>query len=153
MYVAITRARHDLVIVASDQRLRSRFSPDAPIEVEQDATRYPPVGRILLSTSLRDVNLGRFKGKKAKICRNLTAGMPLNVLSYGFEAPGVGRFTYSAAFQHERLEPARRRGYVVARAEVNFIVRWHDLHDDSDEAVVLPMLTLERSGESAAPAE
>lgn len=148
MYVAITRARHELVIVTREARLRAAFSQQAPIEIEEDAACYPPVSRLLLSTSLRDVNLGRFKGAKGLICRRLMSGMSLVVRRYGFEAAGVGRFTYSAAFLRDRLEPLLSRGYVVAQARVNFIVRWHNQDDDSDEAIVLPMLTLERRADA-----
>lgn len=144
LYVAMTRAKTDLTI-----HYRGALLTQIAPEIAQpavDETLYAQPDELMLSLTHEDVWLNYFADKK-RLVLSLRAGTALTPIEEGLTirtASDVVRLVvYSKAFQ-ARLAQLRKNGYVVAKAEIGFIVAWREKPETPELAVVLPILHLKR---------
>lgn len=121
LYVAMTRAKHKLVIMTHGNFLKP-ISGDVRYEVDQTAYNRPEELSYILTHE--DVNLGHFASQQSHIDA-LIAGDPLLVNEDGCkDAAGHFVVRFSKRFQ-ETIVQRKNAGYrLEAIGKVNFIVYW-----------------------------
>jgi ATP-dependent DNA helicase RecQ len=145
VYVALTRARHTLVIHTNGTAF-DRFRVEG-LETLQDAHPYTPADQICYRLTHEDVYLGGFRHPKvAAAVDGLQAGQPL---PFGYDPDGrpflrlPNGCTLRLSYQFEsRLAVQRKAGYEITGALVHFIVYWRDAEADCEHKVVLPLVTM-----------
>lgn len=134
LYVAMTRAKHKLVILTSSDFLKP-ISGDVRYEV--DHTEYNRSEELSYILTYEDVNLSYFASKQTQI-DTLTAGDALQVNEDGCkDAAGHFVVRFSNKFQ-ETIVQKKKAGYrLQGTAKVNFILYWK-LEDGKEVRIVLP---------------
>ncbi len=142
VYVAITRARHELTI-----HTNSRFF-DAIAPIFTEAVRVPKTDeepeRLTIALTHRDVDLGFFRGREA-LTLKLISGQALTPDGNRLMGPGgMPVLRFSKAFI-ARLERLRKRGYVISGGRIRYILAWKGQEEPREIPIVLPEITLRLS--------
>lgn len=144
IFVGLTRAKNELYIHYNNSMFEGLRLPS--VEYVEDTFEYPAPAEIILFLSHRDVVLDFFKGKKELIVP-LRSGTKLyfdgDYLCAEIAERTVRILKYSKACS-ERLAALQNNGYTLSRAEIHFIVAWKSEENDSENAIVLPTVYLER---------
>ena len=144
LYVAMTRAKHELYIHYNDNTLD--FLEADGVTRKLDRIQYEKPTELILQLSPRDVFLDFFEGKKRQILQ-LRSGDPLTIRADGLYAGGPqDSFNAVALSKNMRAELGRLRsvGFKLDHAKIRFILAWKSKEKpDGDElAVILPTLYL-----------
>jgi ATP-dependent DNA helicase RecQ len=138
IYVAITRARHDLCIISNGNYFDNIGTGD--VCRSYDGVDYPVPNRIMLQLSHKDVDLGKF-AKRGRDIDAFTGGESLIVNETGCEHCNKPILFFSASFC-KKLEDLKARGYSPAGASVRYIVYWRDSNYARTVKIVLPRIEL-----------
>lgn len=139
LYVAITRAKSILSIHYNGNYLKP-FSFSG-ITYKEDRLTYPEPQQIGLFLSHRDVRLGYFQYVQHRIV-GLYSGANLQILKDGLgNSRGEIICKFSQKFQ-DHLNDYTRKGFKIAKAQVNFIVYWKDEATSRESKIILPELVL-----------
>ncbi|HEX8532421.1 MAG TPA: ATP-dependent helicase, partial [Cytophagales bacterium] len=147
VYVALTRARHTLVIHTNRPSF-DRFRVEG-LETVHDGRRYAPAGEVCYRLTHEDVYLGGFRHPKvAAAVDGLRAGDPL---PFGYDPGGrpflrlpngcTLRFSYGF---EATLAAQAKAGYAITAAAVHFIVYWRDAEAGREHKVLLPLVTMRK---------
>lgn len=142
LYVALTRAKCDLHVHYCGSFMEGKSIPG--VQYQQDMTLYPEPNEIVLQLGHRDVFLGFFKDKKARIL-SLRSGEKLYIdgaYLLSEDNGGWHRVVKLSQSAQEQLESLNKKGYRVLRAEVGYVVAWKSDDDPKEHAIVLPILYL-----------
>lgn len=141
LYVAMTRAKHNLTIHLNTYIL------DAPSRVIltriENRDAYLAPNGILLHLSHKDVYLGYFEYIQNRI-RNIVSGDVLYVKEDGCTNSN-GDFVMK--FSQKIIETLRYhadKGYILKEAKVNFVLYWRKEGADCEVKIILPELYLEK---------
>ncbi len=157
VFVGITRARTMLVIHENTPVFSSLLARKGipSVEITRDSLPYAHPRRLVLHLSLKDVNLGFFKGKK-RFIGNIATGAALaedpSLPNAFLVETGQGqkrRALVLAKAAAARVEALKAAGYVLSSAQAGWIVAWKDKERNIEEAVLLPWLEFAKSGEPA----
>jgi ATP-dependent DNA helicase RecQ len=145
VYVALTRARHTLVI-HTDGPAFDRFRVEG-LETTHDGRPYAPAEQVCHRLTHRDVRLGDFETVAAAAgVSGLQPGQPLG---FGYDhrghpqvrLPNGHHFCFSRSFEHT-LAAQAKMGYTVTSVAVHFIVYWRSAKTGGEHKVVLPVVTM-----------
>lgn len=137
LYVAMTRAKHNLTILTSRSFPKS-IAEEANYTI--DRSEYKQPNELSYMLSYEDVYLGHFASKQKQI-NALMAGDPLQVNEDGCkDSSGNFIIRFSRKFQ-ETIQKYDKNGYTLSGGGfVNFIVYWKA--DEGEEVkIVLPEVT------------
>ncbi|HZV69310.1 MAG TPA: RecQ family ATP-dependent DNA helicase [Saprospiraceae bacterium] len=140
LYVAMTRAKHKLIIIANGNFLKP-ISNDVTYSIDNTQCKQPE--ELSYALTHEDVNLGFFSSKQSQI-ETLIAGDPLQINQDGCKDM-VGHFMvrFSKKFQQTILSQ-KKSGYELnGVGKVNFIVYW-SVEEGVEMRVVLPEVTFLR---------
>ena len=142
IYVAITRAKENLFIFASDNQF-DRINVKN-INHFIDKTDYPQPDLITLQLTHRDVQLGYFRHFQ-KTIDTLISGQSLSINEIGCLSKDKQILKFSAKFL-EDLKKLREKGYTPTKAYIRYIVYWRDKNktDENEIKIILPNLELAR---------
>ena len=167
LYVGMTRARHSLVLCDSSAMLHDLGEPfaKAGVRVTCDSRDYEEPRNVMLTYSLRDVRLGDVESDAAqRAIGRLQAGDALHwdrdwqydgsrLRSALRLALDCGDGTHAMLWSSRRMNAKITRymrgrggmdGYDVLKADVGYVVRWHDSITNGEWKVPLPRLVLGR---------
>ena len=150
LYVALTRARHELSVHCREGVLEAdgfRIESVPAASRSLDAKDYGEPEEIRLELSHKDVVLDFFRGRKqAVFC--LCGGSELSVEAGGFLAACIKGSSVPVAKLskacREHVQSLAKRGYRAFRAEVRCIVAWQKKGEAEEWAVLLPTLFFTR---------
>ena len=162
IFVAITRAREALTIHEAapftlfTSLLQGTKDKDlAGTQILSDDKAWERPEKIVLELTLRDVNLGFYKGKKALICSVRTGSDMRGPDKHGIfrvvvndRTAGSRRTLFVAQLSRagrKHLERLNAIGYGVHSVTAGAIVAWLDKDTGNEEAVLIPRLTLVRT--------
>lgn len=146
VYVAITRAKNNLIIHQHQMNCFDAIYVDA-LEKVNDATVHHPAKEISLHASLKGVQLWYFdKPPAAARVPQLKAGEILLSVSGDTllnDITGVSVAKLSAKM-NEEITRWKQKGYAVQKAQVNYVVWWRDKDSGKEYPVILPAWTMVR---------
>lgn len=144
LYVGMTRAKKQLFIHCNSFIFNEL--PNCSIEREFDNVQYEEPSTVTYQLTHRDVFLSFFKERKNQILK-LKSGDVLypdgEMLLAHIDGMKIPILKYSKAFS-DVLQNRVNQGFSMVSAEIRFIVAWKGKDDDSETAVILPSVTLER---------
>lgn len=141
LYVAFSRAKAHLTILSNSSALQA-LCGDATQHVYHGAPQTQGATLALYLTH-KNVNLGRFAHVQPAI-KCLQSGDELLANDNGcFDEYGREIALFSRQFR-DKLAQYRTQGYHVSRAEVNFVVMWHNKDTSEECRIVLPIVYLVR---------
>ena len=144
VYVAITRARHELRIHTNNRILAGMSGCTAEVTKVKDTFGLPE--EILLSLTHRDVALGFFKDRQIEV-RGMRCGEELiwkDRMLWPEENADKAAVRLSAACQ-ERVKRLEAKGYRITSARIRAMVFWNPDDDNPGEIMILlPDLVLSR---------
>jgi len=139
LFVAMTRAKTGLFIHYNGSYLRSISEKD--IIYKEDKNIYPEPEQIAIYLTHKDVQLWYFENVQHKI-KGLICGNSLRVLDDGLgNSNGDLVLKYSQKFK-DVLQDRFRKGFSIAKANVNFIVYWKNEEKGKEMKIILPQLLL-----------
>jgi len=138
LYVGMTRAKTNLLIY-HNMKYFDRMGAYTSLS---NNTVYPEPKTIAVQFTHRDVVLDYFKNKKTMISK-LRAGDPLEFDGTYFTYEGKSIAKISVKRKGE-IEELLAKGYMPTTAKIRFIVAWKGENDESECAVMLPDLELEK---------
>lgn len=142
LYVAMTRAKHNLTIHLNGNYLDNLKAEN--LERIEDRDEHLPPDELAMHLSFKDVWLGYFI-KRQHLVSQLTSGDTLTI--NGDEctnAKGQSVLIFSKHFQ-STIESMSQKGYHLKQAKVNFIVYWENEDTEQEVKIILPELYFERS--------
>ena len=146
LYVAMTRARNELIIHYFNSPIIDKVSIPY-ITRSIDSVKYPEPEEVVLQLTHKDVFLDFFKDKKKDILQ-LHSGYPLiiqnNYLGIIRSNKLLPLVKYAKTCLN-KIEGLKSKGYLPDRAEIRFIVAWRGEEDEVETAVLLPTLYFKRS--------
>ncbi|HYH16096.1 MAG TPA: 3'-5' exonuclease, partial [Flavisolibacter sp.] len=137
VYVAITRAKQNLVIHYNGRYLQNLIADNLTYSIENYNYTPPPYISCLLTH--KDVRLGYFESVQNKISDVLSGS------SLVFQPEGLANnrgeliLQFSNNFR-ETIHQYNTRGYSISKAKANFIVYWHNKTTNQEVKIVLPEL-------------
>jgi ATP-dependent DNA helicase RecQ len=145
VYVALTRARHTLVI-HTNRPAFDRFRVEG-LETVHDGRPYAPAEEVCYRLTHEDVYLGGFRHPKvAAAVDGLRAG---DSLPFGYDPDGRPLLRLpngcTLRFSHRfeaTLAAQVKAGYVLTAVAVHFIVYWRDAEAGHEHKVLLPLVTM-----------
>jgi len=141
LYVAMTRAKHNLTIHLTGNYLDNITSENLE-RVEDRQTHLPP-NEIAMHLTLKDIWLDYFITRQHLVSQ-LTSGDPLTINNDECtNRKGQSVLKFSKPFLIT-IEMHKKRGYVLKQAKVNFIVYWKKKNTEQEVKVILPELYFER---------
>ena len=140
LYVGMTRAKSDLLIYHN----MSYFTRLGAYNSLINKLAYPAPTTIALQFTHKDVVLNYFKNKKAAI-NELRSGDPLDFDGTFFSRNGKPLAKVSEKKRRE-LEELAAKGFTPTKAEVRFICAWKGEEDETECAVLLPTIEMEKKG-------
>jgi ATP-dependent DNA helicase RecQ len=141
LYVALTRAKTNLIIHYNGNYLRSIITPN--LKYLQDKNDYPEPQLVVLALTHWDVKLNSFTYVQYDIS-GLRSGSPLTIQKDGLaNSKGKTILEFSQEFK-KKLAGWGNKGYQLSEAKVNFILYWKNAEMDREILIVLPELILKR---------
>jgi ATP-dependent DNA helicase RecQ len=141
IYVAITRAKQNLIIHYNGKYLQNLIADNLTYSIENNHYSTPPYISCLLTH--KDVWLGYFESVQNKIS-NVFSGSSLVVQPEGLATnKGELILRFSNSFR-QKIQLYNTKGYNISKAKVNFIVYWHNQTTNKELKVVLPELTFNK---------
>jgi len=141
LYVGMTRAKTHLNLYLNGDYLEGITVPD--MERVEDCQVYQPAKDILVPLTMKQIYLNHFKGIQWHIDR-LVSGQSLKIVEGGcLNDKGIRVIQFSRDFA-EFIVQQKSKGFVLQKADVNFIVHWRDLENNKEYKIVLPNLYFER---------
>jgi ATP-dependent DNA helicase RecQ len=142
LYVAMTRAKHNLTIHLNGNYLNNIKAEN--LERIEDRETYLPPGELAMQLSLKDVWLDYFITRQHLVSQ-LTSGDTLIISDDECtNTKGQSILIFSKHFQ-STIESMSQRGYHLKQAKVNFIVYWKKEDSENEIKIILPELYFERS--------
>ena len=141
LYVAMTRARNELIIHYFNTPIMDKVSLPF-INRSKDSNRYPEPEEVVLQLTHKDVFLDFFKDKKKDILQ-LHCGYPLIIQNNYLGIIKNNRMLPIVKYSKtciSKIEGLSMKGYFLQGAEVRFIVAWKGEEDETETAVLLPTL-------------
>ena len=144
LYVAVTRAKNSLSIHLNTSFLDSCDVPG--MEYIIDRRFYDQPEEVSLQLTLRDVWLDGF-ARCQRALSELCCGDKLIVHGDSIcDSSGNILVVFSRNFREKRYDVLKAKGYILNRAEVNFLVWWKGQNKDSELLVMLPRLQMRKVG-------
>ena len=141
MYVAITRAKQNLVIHLNTNHF-DKITADN-LEFTDDFKVYQPPEQLAMNLTFKDTWLDYFSGTQRQVS-TLTAGDELTVIDDKcLNSNGQPILKFSKPFLLT-LEAMAARNYKLMSAKVNFLVYWHGENFRDELCIVLPRLYFEK---------
>ena len=148
LYVGLTRAKSNLFI-HTDSIIFDHYNIPGVMKFLDQATYEKPTC-IDVQLTHRHVVLDYFKNKKPFILQ-LHSGMKLTLIQmtinnekqYFLSAVVKGKQVYVAKISNQfrhNIENYERKGYLCHEGEVHYVVAWRGENDDTETAVLLPIL-------------
>ena len=149
LYVAMTRAKHNLTIHynlnSSDQSLENALNA---INVEglnryEDKSAWGTPDELVMQPGFKDVWLDYFEGKQYKI-EKLKSGDTLKIA--GTECTDQNGRTilkFSKEFT-KRIEEYQQKGYKITKCKVNHVIYWTKEGSENEIKIVLPEVWFEK---------
>ena len=147
VYVAMTRARHELQI-HTNGGFFDRFRAAAS-EYIRNRARFSEPEELLLPLTHRDVYLDFYLGRGREIGK-LRSGERLiwrEGSLYPEKNPARAAVRLSAACM-EKLKQLEQKGYQVCESRIRYVVAWQPAGDKPETMIVLPDLLLRRQQET-----
>ncbi|MFM2387546.1 MAG: hypothetical protein RL660_2303 [Bacteroidota bacterium] len=142
LYVAMTRAKQRLTIHLNGNYLDNLKTEELE-RIENNSTFQAPSG-LVLHLSHKDLKLGYFEYVQKRV-NALTSGDSLSISDEGCKnEKGELVLKFSKRFL-ERLVVAKKRGYELKDAKVNFIVYWKNEDKGIEVKIALPELHFEHA--------
>jgi len=141
LYVAMTRAKHNLTLYDNGTYLDSIKAED--LQVVVDSQTYLPPQELVMQLSHRDVQLDFFLYCRHLI-KDLNSGEFLSVDGNGcHNSKGQAVVKFSRQFL-KQIESMRQKNYVPKTAKIRFIVYWQKENTEREVRIVLPELYFEK---------
>ncbi|MDO0826026.1 RecQ family ATP-dependent DNA helicase [Desulfosporosinus nitroreducens] len=141
LYVAMTRAKHNLTLYDNGNYLDSIEAEDMQVVV--DSQTYLPPQELVMQLSHRDVQLDFFLYYRHLI-KDLNSGEFLGVDGNGcHNSKGQAVVKFSRQFL-KQIESMRQKNYVPKTAKIRFIVYWQKENTEREVRIVLPELYFEK---------
>lgn len=141
-YVAITRAKSTLTIHYNGKYLEKFTTEDC--FYHYDNTMYADIDQISMLLNHKDVNLGYFKYVQHRISE-IQSGSELTIIENDLgNSKNEKLIGFSKKFIVS-LSEWRKKGYILDKATVNFIVYWKDEEGNKEVKILLPHLTLRKT--------
>lgn len=144
IYVAITRAKHNLSIHLNGQYLANAGNGLAQFRTDENHY-FAPQSLCYLLTH-RDLWLNFFISSHCQAAiSKLKSGMPLQVTEKGcWDLAGNEIIRFSERFK-KILHTLKQKGYEPKEASVNFIVYWKRKEDNKEVKIVLPKVIVRKT--------
>lgn len=139
-YVAVTRAKNNLVIHYNGSYLRNIIVNN--MSYENDNFVYSSPQSISCLLTHRDVNLGYFEWIQGRV-NGLVSSEGLAVVAEGLSSSKGLVVKFSNGFSN-RINQLNQKGYKMTGARVNFIVYWFSKETKKELKVVLPEVEFTR---------
>jgi ATP-dependent DNA helicase RecQ len=136
VYVALTRAKRRLYILSACNYF-DNIDVNGIVKTI-DANEYPPLDRICLQLTHKDVALGYFAYRGQAIDR-LVSGQPLSIGEDGCYFGDKLVVKYSSNF-NIKIDELSAKGYAPVKAAVRHIVYWYDKDKDRESKIILPVI-------------
>lgn len=141
LYVAMTRAKHNLTIHLNGNYLNGITAEN--LEYIEDRETYLPPNKMAMHLSLKDVWLDYFITRQHLISQ-LTSGDTLIVNNDECtNDKGQSVLKFSRQFLNT-IETQKKKGYQLKQAKVNFMVYWKKEDTEQEVKIILPELYLEK---------
>jgi ATP-dependent DNA helicase RecQ len=141
LYVAITRAKHNLTIHLNGNYL-DQFKTEGLERFENNNLYHKP-NALAIHLSHRDLNLGYFEFLQKRV-NVLSSGDTIFVSEEGCKnEKGEFVLKFSKNFL-EKLKEIKNNGYELKEAKVNFIVHWKADDKEREVQIILPELHFEK---------
>jgi|SRR5680860_321453 len=141
LYVAMTRAKHNLTLYDNGNYLNSLKAEDMQVVV--DSQTYLPPQELVMQLSHRDVQLDFFLYCRHLI-KDLNSGEFLSIDGNGcHNSKGQAVVKFSKQFL-KQIESMRQKNYVPRTAKIRFIVYWQKENTEREVRIVLPELYFEK---------
>lgn len=141
LYVAMTRAKHNLTIHLNGSYLSSLTAEN--LERVEDKETYLPPSELMMHLSFKDIWLDYFITRQYLVSQ-LTSGDILTI--NGNEcanSKGQSVLKFSKNFL-TTIESQKQKGYYLKQAKVNFIIYWKREGTEQEVKIILPELYFER---------
>ncbi|MFA7445015.1 MAG: RecQ family ATP-dependent DNA helicase [Flavobacteriaceae bacterium] len=141
LYVAMTRAKHNLTIHLNGNYLDSITAEN--LERVENRETYLPPNKMAMHLSLKDVWLDYFIPRQHLISQ-LTSGDTLIINNDECtNDKGQSVLKFSRQFLNT-IETQKKKGYQLKQAKVNFMVYWKKEDTEQEVKIILPELYLEK---------
>ena len=141
LYVAMTRAKHNLTLYDNGNYLNSITAEDMQVVV--DSQTYLPPQELVMQLSHRDVQLDFFL-YYPHLIKELNSGEFLSFDRNGcHNSKGQAVVRFSKQFL-KQIESLRQKNYVPRTAKIRFIVYWQKENTEREVRIVLPELYFEK---------
>ncbi len=141
LYVAMTRAKHNLIIHSNGNYLDTLTAEN--LERLENGTEHLPPQLLAIQLTYKDVWLDYFIGRQYDISQ-LTSGDNLTISGDECRnAKGQSVLKFSKQFL-SKIKEAKQNGYHLKQAKVNFIIYWKKEDTKEESKIILPELYFER---------
>jgi ATP-dependent DNA helicase RecQ len=138
LYVAITRAKNNLIVHCNGSYLRNIIANN--LIYSNDSFLYPKPEYISCLLSHKEVWLDYFNKVQEEI-DNIMCGARLDPSAEGLNnSAGRTVLIFSNKFK-ERVHDLKNKGYSLAKANANFVVYWTNQENKKEIKIILPELT------------
>lgn len=142
LYVAFTRAKHNLFLHTNKNYLNNTLIPN--LEIIEDMKQYEPSKLLLLQMTHKDLWLSFFMNRQSAVSK-INTGDDLQFDQDGcYTYEGYPLLKFSKAFK-KRLHELNLKGYSIRKVKVNYIVYWWSEEHDKEVKIVLPELILRKN--------
>lgn len=155
LYVASTRAKKTLHIHTNVNFYDKIESVNITRNTYEGELKEPLKYEMILSH--KDISLGSLKyPRPLSILKTIKTGDQLekDVMNFGKnQVPGLSKglqgnlLLFSKKFVSEQVKPMLKKGYVIEKGFVEYIVYWYDRDDDREYKIILPKLSFIKSDE------
>jgi ATP-dependent DNA helicase RecQ len=144
LYVAMTRAKHNLTIHQKGNYFENLAVER--LEIVEDNKEYLQPQQLAMHLSFKDVWLDYFITRQHLVSQ-LTSGDSLTIKGDEcINIKGQSVLKFSRQFL-TLIEKQKQKGYILKHAKVNFIVYWKKEDTDVEIKIILPELCFERINE------
>jgi len=141
LYVAMTRAKHNLAIHLNGNYLDNITAEN--LERIEDTETYLPASQLVMHLTHEDVNLGYFEFVQYRLKALMSGDLLIKAVEGYANANRDLVLKFSKKFI-EVLNAQERKGYQLKEVKVNFIVYWKKEDSEQEIKIILPELYFER---------
>lgn len=141
LYVGMTRAKSRLLVHHNGLKF---FGRQLSCKQFDDYVSYEEPIEIAIAFSLRDVNLGFFKGNTMLRClAKYRSGQKLKYVD-GFFFVEEEKVAQVSKKKLDEIQEIIEKGYAPSEGEIQFLVAWKGEEDEHESLILLPTLTFAR---------
>lgn len=141
LYVGFSRAKSELIVHYNGQYLADMKTDG--LVYERNTEVYPAPELLSIQLSMKDVVLGYFERMQNKLAGAKSGDLLIATAQGLARESGLDLLIYSKKMKNE-LERYCKKGYVVNKGKISFLVYWKDKDGDSEVIVVLPEIEMKK---------